>query len=215
MANPTVQDIVSAGRGLLNEPNPAFWNDNVNETIRWVSQGQAAQHKDTMKGLRAKGQGEDMANDYIAYFVKMQAGVTVAGQAEYALPADHETTLFVRYGTPARLAERAPLQFEAMSKLSLFFGTKPDRALWSPGAGKNIRLYVSPGLDGVPQEVKSYELWYLKFPTKLTTLGATLDVPDDYTEAIVAYFMRQAAVKLLKETAPFDEMYKAAIERNL
>jgi hypothetical protein len=206
--------MVDAARGLLNEPTQAFWLDNANETIRWVSQGQTAQHKDTMRALAAKGLADDTSNDYVAQFVKMQSGSTAAGTAEYALPTDHERTLFVRYGTPPRLAERAPLQFEAMSKLSRFFGTQPDRALWSPGAGKFIRLYVAPGVDGVPQEVKVYELWYLKVPTKLAALATTLDVTDEYTEAIVAYTLKQAAIKLLKDPSAYDEWYKAAVERN-
>jgi hypothetical protein len=168
-------------------------------------------HREAMALLRKSGRGEDLSHDYIAQWVKMQSGTTSQDQAEYALPTDHDTTLFVRYGATMRVAERASMQTEAMSKLSRFWGAQRDRAIWTPAVGKNIRLYVVPGTDGVPQEAKPYEVWYLKIPTVLTAVGTLLDVPDRYTEPIVFYVLQQAVVKLLKDPSRFIELRTAAI----
>lgn len=213
MPNPTVQAVIDAARGLLNEPGTGFWNDTIPELIRWVSQGQVSQHNDVMKALAKAGKAQDISHNYLKNFVKVQSANTVVGQSDYALPADHGDTLFVRYGSPLRVAERQDMRVDAMSQYSGFFGAQPDRALWAQYAGNNIRLYVVPGVNGVPQTVTPYEVWYVKVPTQLTALADTLDVPDLYTDGILYYVLANCQLKLLKSPDSFLAMRKMAVEQ--
>ena len=199
MANPTVQDVLDIARETLNEVSPGFWKDTRGGLVGLVNIAHNAMCRYVFKVLKeqAKQSGGilDAGHPFLENFITREQANTVAGTQDYTFPALSEEVLYILYGSPLRLATKVNFWWDALNNVSDIMGPSPTQALWAPLPSRQFRLYVRPGRDGVPQAVAPYEVHYLKYPTRLTAVTDSLDVPWTYIDGVVYETISQAVPK--------------------
>lgn len=212
MANPSVQTIINRSRQQLNQVGQKLHNEN--EYIKYVSLAGQAQYRFVLKILESEGKPVDKAHHYMRHFARLDSKNTEVNKQDYNFDATHERTLSISYGKPLRLVHRVSTEEEAIAELSRLFGASRSRAAWmhrpSTAANNAFRLWVVPGRQGIPQSIVPYAVWYLKRPTRFTTVVELMDVPEEYTEGIVWKASALAVVKERKVSEMFEQLAQQA-----
>lgn len=210
---PTAQEAIDRSRQLLNEQAPGLYTDTAAGFFHWIDAGTRHFHREVLQLIRMQSRGQlPQSHPYIRHWLTEVTANTVVGQQDYDLPATLDVLLYVMVGNPLRMAERSTTVTQPLDSLSRKIGARPGIARWTEAPGSTLRLFVHPGVDGVPAEVIPYRLTFLKLVTRVTSAATVLDLPWEYLDTALWYIMAQAVVKERKVFDAFLTMGREQVK---
>lgn len=209
MANPSVASMLLRLRGLLNEPEAAFVSDDGNEGIVWISDGVVNFYDAVVSQLQEDGRDKSVQHPFLRHFVTALSGVTVADTDEYDFPETMDYPLWLWYGSPLRPAVESTMDAFDLDRDGDLYGPSVTRAIWTP-QGSQFRLFVMPGDAGSPTEAIAWKLWYIARPQPLTTVGALLPIPQNWTSGPLYWAAAQWAAKERKAVDSWMQLFQMA-----
>ena len=155
-----------------------------------------------------------MLKNYYWFAVKTLTDDTVASQETYTLPSDYREMIEVRVDDLARYPMPASEAFDFYRYPPIAFTYKYDYDnKYYYIFGSELHLIPEPSAAGTD----NLQLRYYYWPTALTTTSDTVIIPDQYTEALVAYaFARLAHLRGKRGDASdgFEEFNELVREMN-
>jgi hypothetical protein len=214
MANPTVANMLGRLRGLLNEPEAAYVSDDTNEGIVWISEGVVNYFDGVVSALKEAGRDIEIAHPFLRHFVASEDGETAIDTEFYDYPDDMDYPLYLWYGKPLHQAARSHIANFDIDRDGDLFGPSGTRAVWCP-AGSQFRIYTLPGDEGVPKDIVPWQLWYVQSPQDLTTMGATLPMPQRWTSGVLYWAAAQWAAKERKAPDAWMQLFELTVARTV